>query len=266
MNEIQRRFDELCKLGGGQRGGPARGRVQALLLEGGQRLNRLAFDETAQALSLVQAANPWHVMFAVGLGWGHLAILNDAFVRAAVTYLGAGDPLQLDRASEFHNERGPEPLRASLASAKSLFDNVRLPAGLPSTLMGIKSAQDRWLGCLIGPQRPHYIGSWNATAMFMVATFAQPALATTMQTNKFMLPPGGPIWIALRKLHQAHLLSRPPAGGDLDDGDWEPGVLFENNALMAELIPGPHNLNMIDLHSGLYLLGTNHPQADSWIQ
>jgi hypothetical protein len=266
VNEIQRRFDELCKLGGGQRGGPTRGRVQALLLDGGQRLNRLAFDETAQALALDPSANPWHVMFAVGLGWGHLAILNDAFVNAAVEYLGAGDPLALDRASDYHNERGPEPLRASLASAKTLFDNVRLPTNLPTTLSGIKSAQDRWLGKLIGPQRPRYIGSWNATAMFMVAAFAQPQLAATMQTNEFMLPPGGPIWAALRKLHQTHLLSRAPAGGDLDDGDWEPGVLFENNALMAELIPGPHNLNMIDLHSGLYLLGTNHPQADSWIQ
>lgn len=266
MNEIQQRFEELRKLGGGQRGGPARGRVQQLLLEGGQRLNRLAFAETAQALSLDPSANPWHVMFVVGLGWGHLANIEDAFVRCALTYLGSGDPLSLDRASDFHNERGPEPLRASLASAKTLFDNVRLPGSLPATLTGIRSAQDRWLGALIGPQRPRYIGSWNATAMFMVAAFAQPQLAATMRTNDFMLPPGGPIWIALRKLHQAHVLSRPPAGGDLDDGDWEPGVLFENNALMAELIPGQHSLNMVDLHSGLYLLGTNHPQADSWIQ
>lgn len=266
MNEIQRRYNELCKLGGGPKGGPARGPVQALLLEGGQRLNQLAFGETAQALTLEPDANPWHMMFAVGLGWGHLAILSDNFVLDAVEYLGSDDPLALDRASQAHNERGPEPLRASLASAKSLFDNVRLPNALPTTLAGIKSAQDRWLGRIIGPQRPRYIGSWNATAMSMVAAFAQPSLAATMKTNDFMLPPGGPIWVALRKLHQSRVLSRPPSGSDLDDGGWEPGVLFENNALMAELIPGPHNLNMIDLHSGLYLLGTNHPQADSWIQ
>lgn len=265
MNEIQQRFVELCNLGGGPRGGPARGRVQELLKDGGERLNRLAFAETEDALSQKPDSNPWHVMFAVGLAWGHLALNEAEFFAAAVGYLDEGDPLVLDEASQFHNERGPEPLRASLASAKTLFENVRLPRQLPSTLDGIKSAQDRWLGRLIGPQRPRYIGSWNATAMFMVATFAQPRLAATMQSNDFMLPPGGPIWVALRHLHRAHLLSRPPAGGDLDDGDWEPGVLFENNALMAELIRGPAGLNMIDLHSGLYLLGNNHPQADSWI-
>lgn len=265
MNEIQRKFDALCKLGGGQKGGPARGPIQALLLDGGQRLNRMAFDETAFALKLNPNANPWHTMFAVGMGWGHLANLHEGFINAAVNYLETNDPLKLDDASTFHNERGPEPLRASLASAKWLFDNVRLPETLPATLAGIRSAQDRWLGKLMGPTRPAYIGTWNATAMFMVATFAQPALAATMKSNDFMLPPGGPIWKALQRLYRCHLLTNAPAGGTLDDGDWEPGVLFENNALMAELIPGPHQLNMIDLHSGLYLLGTNHPQADSWI-
>lgn len=265
MNEIQKRFQELCKLGGGQKGGPARGPVQELLLEGGQRLNQMAFAETAVAVSLNPSANPWHTMFAVGMGWGHLALLEEGFINAAVTYLETGNPLHLDEASTFHNERGPEPLRASLASAHWLFENVRMPKTLPDSLAGIKSAQDRWLGKLMGPLRPKYMGSWNATAMFMVAAFAQPVLAGSMKTNDFILPPGGPIWKALQQLHRRHLLSKAPSGGNLDDGDWEPGVLFENNALMAELIPGPHGLNMIDLHSGLYLLGTNHPHADSWI-
>jgi hypothetical protein len=265
MNEIQRRFQQLCELGGGPRGGPARGRVQALLKEAGERLNRLAYQETQDALANNSGADPWHVCFAVGLGWGHLALLENDFVASAVTYLGDGDPLALDDASTFHNERGPEPLRASLASAKYLFDRTRLPNQLPSTLSGIKSAQDRWLGRVMGPDRPRYIGSWNATAMFMVAVFAQPLLAASMKSYDFILPPGGPIWVALSKLHRAHVLAGGPAGGDLDDENWEPGVLFENNALMAELIPGPHGLNMIDLHSGLYLLGTNHPQADKWI-
>jgi hypothetical protein len=265
MNEIQLRFQQLCKAGGGPGGGPARGRVQELLKEGGERLNRLAYQETSDALSDNPGADPWHVAFAVALGWGHLALLSEDFVRNAVTYLGSGDPIALDDASACHNERGPEPLRASLASAKYLFENTRLPKQLPTTLSGIKSAQDRWLGRLMGPNRPRYIGSWNATAMFMVAAFAQPQLARSMKSNEFILPPGGPIWVALRKLHQVHVLPRGPAGGDLDDGSWEPGVLFENNELMAKLIPGPADLDMIDLHSGLYLLGTNHPQADQWI-
>lgn len=265
MNEIQRRFQQLCQLGGGQGGGPTRGRVQELLKEGGERLNRLAYQETRDALTNNPGADPWHVAFAVGLGWGHLAVLSDEFVRNAVDYLGTGDPLRLDDAAAFHNERGPDPLRASLASAKYLFEHTRLPKQIPPTLSGIKSAQDRWLGRLMGPDRPRYIGSWNTTAMFMVAAFAQPPLAHTMKANDFILPPGGPIWVALSKLHQAKVLSRKPAGGDLDDEGWEPGVLFENNALMAELIPGPADLNMIDLHSGLYLLGTNHQQADQWI-
>jgi hypothetical protein len=265
MNEIQKRFEGLCKLGGGAGGGPARGKVQELLAEGGQRLNVGAFSQTAHAIKLEPSANPWHVLFAVGLGWGHLAVLDDDFVHQAVHFLSTGDAISLDAASRHHIERGPDPLRASLASAKTLFDNVRLPKAIPTTLEGIKSAQDRWLGRLIGPQRPAYIGSWNATAMFMVAGFAQPKLAATMRDNAFILPPGGPIWVALRKLYQAHVLPHGPSGSDLDDGDWEPGVLFENNALMATIVKGAPALNMIDLHSGLYLLGTNHPHADSWI-
>ena len=265
MNEIQQRFAELCKKGGGPRGGPARGRVQDLLKDGGERLNRLAFDETREALEDNRGSDPWHVCFAVGLAWGHLAQLEKAFISQAVEYLRSGDALQLDEASKFCLERGPEPLRASLAGAKILFETVRLPTELPDSLDQIDRAQQRWLGKITGPQRPRYIGSWNATAMFMVASFAQPKLAQTMRRNDFMLPPGGPITVALAKLHRVHTISSRPAGGDMDDDGWEPGVLYENNALMAELIPGPTNLNMIDLHSGLYLLGTNHPQADSWI-
>jgi len=264
-NEIQRRYAELCAAGGGQRGGPVRGKVQALLKEGGERLNRLAFEETADALAHNAYASPWRVAFAVGLAWGHLAVLDEEFLAQAVRYLETDDALALDAASRFHVERGPEPLRASLASARFLFESVRLPKDFPPTLAGIKSAQDRWLSPLVGPHRPRYIASWNATAMFMVAAFAQPSLAATMKGADFVLPPGGPITVALARLHRDHLLSRAPSGGQLDDEGWEPGVLFENNALMAELIAGPHDLNMIDLHSGLYLLGTNHPQADQWI-
>ena len=102
--------------------------------------------------------------------------------------------------------------------------------------------------------------------MFMVALFAKPALAATMKEVDVILPPGGPIFTALKVLHSAKVLPSAPDGDDMDDGGWEPGVLFSNNALMQTLIPGPHDLNMIDLHSGLYMLGTKYPFADQWLK
>lgn len=101
--------------------------------------------------------------------------------------------------------------------------------------------------------------------MFMVVLFAQPDLARTMKTVEVILPPGGPIFTALKVLHSVKILNDRPDGDDMDDGGWEPGVLFNNNALMQLLIPGPHDLNMIDLHSGLYMLGTKYPFADQWV-
>jgi hypothetical protein len=240
--------------------------VQLLLKEAGQSLNEFGFDETAGHLNHFADRNPWHVCFAVGLAWGHLAQGKLEMTEAVVEFLESGDGIWLDEAAKFCLERGPDALRRPLASVYEVFRTTRLPAQLPDTLDGLKSAQNRWLGRVLGPPRAPYIGSWNSTAMFMVALFAQPALAATMKEPVFVLPPGGPIFTALRVLHTVHILNEAPDGNDLDDGGWEPGVLFNNNKLMQTLIPGPHDLNMIDLHSGLYMLGTKYPLADQWLQ
>ena len=58
---------------------------------------------------------------------------------------------------------------SSLRGAYTLFQRVKLPDKLPTTLKQCGDAQQRWIGQVIGPHRPPYIGSWNATAMFMVA-------------------------------------------------------------------------------------------------
>jgi hypothetical protein len=265
-NKLQHRFQELCDKGGGPGGGPPRGQVQLLLKEGGQSLNAFGFDETATHLNHFAERNPWHVCFAVGLAWGHLAQLKLEMTEAVVEFLESGDGIWLDEASKFCLERGPDALRRPLASVCEVFRTTRLPEQLPDTLNGLKNAQNRWLGRVLGPPRAPYVGSWNSTAMFMVALFAQPTLAATMKEPVFVLPPGGPIFTALKLLHSVKVLSEGPDGNDMDDGGWEPGVLFNNNALMHSLIAGPHDLNMIDLHSGLYMLGTKYPFADQWLK
>lgn len=163
-------------------------------------------------------------------------------------------------------ERGPDPIHHSLAGAYQLFQKVKLPDGLPADLKTLGRAQERWMTPIISPERPKYIGSWNATAMFMVALFAQPALAATMIEPTVMLPPGGPIFGALKLLHKAHLLMHAPSGSDLDDEAFEPGSIYENNALMAELIKGHAGWSLIDLHSGLYMIGTRYLPSNQWLQ
>jgi hypothetical protein len=261
-NKIQHRFKELCENGGG----PLRGKVQALLKEAGTSLNEFGFEETALHLDKFSDRNPWHVCFAVSLAWGHLAQLKIEMTEAVVEFLESHDGLWLDEAAKYCMERGPDAIRRPLANAYQVFETTRLPANLPTTLKGMKSAEDRWLGKVLGPPRVPYIGSWNSTAMFMVALFAQPELGRSMKEVEVILPPGGPIFTALKVLHSVKLLPHGPDGNDMDDGGWEPGVLFNNNDLMQQLIAGPHDLNMIDLHSGLYMLGTKYAFADQWVK
>jgi hypothetical protein len=162
-------------------------------------------------------------------------------------------------ARTFHLERGPQPIEQSLRGAQMLFGRVTLPDTLPDTLERLKRAQERWLTPILNPaERPPYIGSWTATAMFMIALFAQKALARTFIALEQgpALPSGGPTFRGLQLLHQANILSRPPAGTELDDAAFEPGVLYENNDLFSELRRGRSDWSLVDVHSGLYMLGT----------
>jgi len=159
-----------------------------------------------------------------------------------------------------------EPIAQSLTGAHILFGKVTLPDDLPSTLKQLERAQERWLSPILNPsERPPYIGAWNGTAMFMTVLFANPALAATHLSPPPMLPPGGPIYAGLMLLHRAGVLSLPPAGSELDDAAFEPGAIYENNGLFAELCKQRRDWSLIDVHSGVYMLGTRHPHSDKWV-
>jgi hypothetical protein len=265
INDTQRRFKELCEKGGGPKGGPARGKVQQLLKESGQALNNLAYKEVAIHLKELATTNPWHICFAIGLSWGHLAEFDLEFTRVSTRLLRDWNDDDLKLARKFHYERGPGPIEDSLRGGHILFSKVILPEGLPDSLNRLRAAEDRWLSPILSKDRPRYIGSWNATAMFMVALFAQPTLAATLIEPRVMLPPGGPIYNALSLLHRVHFLTRSPAGSELDDEAFEPGALFENNALFVEILKGQAGWSLLDVHSGLYLLGTRDTRSDKLI-
>jgi hypothetical protein len=265
LNETQMRFNQLCEAGGGVHGGPARGKTLELIRESGLRLNELATREMKDHLAAFPDANPWYVCFAVGLSWGHLAQLDLGFTKAVVGVLTRWNSSDLDDAKAYQMERGSKPIEQSLIGAHMLFNKLLLPKTLPSNLVQLAAAQNRWFSPIVNPkERPPYIGAWNATAMFMTALFAQPGLAALHLEPPPLLPPGGPIHNGLKLLSNAGILSTPPAGNDLDDGDWEPGVIFENNALFAELCKQLPGWSLIDVHSGLYMLGTRHPHSGTW--
>ncbi len=264
INDTQREFASLCKLGGGMSGGPAAGKVLDLLRSSGRRLNAWAFEVMGEHMAAFPDANPWHVCFALGLSWGHLAKLELDFTGAVVGVLSEWNDGDLKVACSYFMERGPEPIEHSLVGAHMLFGKVNLPHQLPTSLDRLDAAQQRWLGAVLSKDRPRYIGSWNSTAMFMAALFAQPELAKTQRSEKPLLPPGGPVFSGLRMLHQAKVLSRPPEGNELDSESFEPGSLYINNALLTELCSRREDWCLLDVHSGIYLLGTRDPRSANW--
>jgi hypothetical protein len=266
INELQEEFNVLCGKGGGVRGGPVRGKTLELLRAYGQRLNLGASEEVQKHLSEFPNANPWHVCFAMGLCWGHLARVDLTFTEAVIGCLEKINDADLKTAGSFHLERGPAPIMNSIKGAYMLFQQVVLPPELPTTLQKLGRAQERWLSPIVNPKtRPPYIGSWNATAMFMTALFANPKLAADQREPTPILPPGGPIFAGLELLHKAGLTSGPPDRADVDGEGFEPGVLYSNNGLLEKLLVGCSDWSLTDAHSGVYLLGTRHPHSNSWI-
>jgi hypothetical protein len=167
-------------------------------------------------------------------------------------------------ARQFCTERGPDAVEQSLRGGYMMFQQVVLPSALPTSITQCASAQQRSLGRIIGKDRPTYIGSWNGTAIFMVALFADRKLADQLQSCKVLLPPAGAIFNGLTILHSAGVLAHKPAGTALDDADFEPGALYENNVLLEELLKGYAAWNMLDVHSGIYMLGTRLPGSKKW--
>lgn len=265
VNDTQVQFAALCKAGGGLKGGPIRSKVLDLIRRSGQKLNLLAYQEVAEHFAAHPSSNPWHVCFGLGLCWGHLARPEIGFTTAVVEVLSNWNGVDLSTACSYHLERGPEPIEKSLIGAQVLFQKVTLPPTLPTTLERLNTAQQRWLSPILHPtKRPPYIGSWNATAMFMVALFAQPALAKTQLKPEPLLPPGGPVYNGLRMLHETKVSARAPSGSSLDDAAFEPGALYENNALLVELLAGMPGACLADIHSGVYMLGTRDPKSAAW--
>jgi hypothetical protein len=265
INDTQREFEKLCQLGGGTKGGPARGKVLDLLEASGKRLNATAYEAMQAQMQECVEANPWHVCFAMGLSWGHLAKLDMNFTKAVIRTLENWNDDDLKDACSYHLERGPEPIRQSLVGGYTLFDKVPLSPTLPITLDALNAEQDRWLTPISSKtSRPKYIGSWNATAMFMAALFSQPDLARAQRKPKPMLPPGGPVFSGLKMLASAHVLPSQPDGSALDDAPFESGVLFMNNQLLATLCEFMPDGCLLDVHSGVYMLGTRHPHSASW--
>lgn len=65
-------------------------------------------------------------------------------------------------------------------------------------------------------------------------------------------------------LYAAKLLSRQPDGSELDDQAFEPGAIYVNNNLFVEILNFAADWSFIDVHSGIYMLGTRDPRSTNW--
>jgi hypothetical protein len=262
INNTQTEFNELCLKGGGQHGGPTRKKTLELLRASGRSLNIEAYREIADALKQLPAANPWHVCYAVGLTWGRLARPDPAFFAAAVRSLETFDSDAVAVAAKFPMEKGPNAVRESLHGGWIAFSKVDLDGPLPVDMRGTIRAQAKWLRVVLS-EKPRFIGAWNGTALFMAALFANPALAATLVDPEVLLPIGGPISAGLNILHRTHLLAQPPEPKE-ESESLDFGQIQIINGQFAEIRQGLDDWSLIDVHSGLYMLGTRLPESKNW--
>lgn len=202
----------------------------------------------------------------MGLSWGHLAKDGPTYMDAATCALANLNETDIATARKFHYERGERPVDQSLRGGFQMFQLVKLPNSLPDTLKAYDRAQQRWMSPIVSPSiaKLKYIGSWNATAMFMIGIFSQPNLWHKFTLSIVSLPPNEPVYQAMRILYDCRILSQAPIGSSLDNNAYDPGAIFENNSIITELIDENSGLNMIDLHSELYMLGTRFKGSSEW--
>ena len=265
INDTQAGFAKLCAMGEGPEGGPERTQVQELLRDHGKRLNKIAYKHAALHFKENADANPWHVCFAIGLAWGNLARNDPQFVRACVRCLGQWNDADLKEAMSFALQHGPDPIEQALVGAHELFAKGKLPQTLPNGLKRLRIAQDQWLTLVASSDVHTYIGPWNATAMFLAALFAQPKLAAALTRPDVLLPDNGPIFGALAMLYRVGILSEPPEVREFDDRSWLE-ALHVNNDLLHDLLVGMPDCSLLDVHSGLTMLGTRDPRSKHWFQ
>jgi hypothetical protein len=163
-------------------------------------------------------------------------------------------------AQKFQNSAS---LIGSLKGGYDLFSSIedKLPK-LPTTLHLLIKAQDDWLKEIIRNTRNARsigIGNWNATAMFMVALLLQPDLATSQIEPRPLLPAVGPIDYGLELLARAKLVGKRSAKVGGRGSQFDLGFLQENNSRLADLLKkGGPGWSMMDVHDGVYLLGTKN--------
>jgi hypothetical protein len=262
INNTQDQFNDLCLKGGGVKGGPARKKTLELLRASGCALDMTAYEQIADALRQNPEANPWHVCYAVAMCWGRLARLDPDFVQAAVASLETFDPAAVATACKFPFEKGPNAVRDSLHGGWIAFSKAGLAGPLPTDIPGLVRAQTKWLRVVLS-DKPRFVGAWNGTALFMVALFANPTLAESMVEPEVLLPIGGPITAGLNILHQAHLSVRPPEPKE-EDESLDFGQIMLINGQFAEIRRGLADWSLVEVHSGIYMLGTRLPESRAW--
>jgi hypothetical protein len=193
-----------------------------------------------------------------------MAKYSDRYLRAAVGAISHWNDDDRRAAIEHFTQKGSELLEGSLRSAYVVFE--ALPASfdaVPSSLDRLVKLQNRWFAKL-NALEPPYIGPWNATALFMVSLFAQPELAGQMTTMGPILPSGGPISRALNILYQDHLTERGAQALEDDVRLGGLGGAAADNGTMQDLIRGLNGTSMVDIHSGLYMLGTRDVRSETY--
>lgn len=256
LNRIQRDWNALVHDASAENRKIGRSELHRLLITKSRPHTDFAINEMQSQLGELHKYNPWHVLYALGLAWGHFASLDIGFTSEAVEAIATGSPTATAAACKYHLERGPDGIERSLRGARQLFALVPPPATIPDNIRSLARLQQRFYGpSLRAETRPYGVGGWNATALILMALFARPDLADQLKSSDILMPPSGTISAALALLHRASLVSQRPLE-TLSEDAFDAAATAANTVLMVEVVSGLTSGSIVEVHNGLWLLGT----------
>lgn len=265
FNMLQTEFATLVDRSGDNREILVEG-LAPLLLDAGGDLNANGARQLQEYLTGIPFEDLHIGWFVAGIAWGRDAEDSREFVLSAVQAIKSSKPKDHKRAMRFALAGRHRRLENLLRAGRQIVLQERHPCPI-SAIEELNEYQQRLFKALQLLPDVQGIGNWNLGAMFFCAALSDPQWRVEMNKARPRLPMSAPIFHSMEQLYSLRVLSRQPNYNPWRPKDSSyPEALYSNNALLEELCQKLGTSRILDIHSGLYLLGTRNVDANSWLR